>query len=468
MSLLITAFMEVLVFALLFGVIYIMLKRSVLLNLKQVNESLSLITQGDMDVRVNVRSNDEFSSLSDDINSTVDTLKKYIADAASRIDKELEVAKNIQLSSLPNVFPAYPQHKEFDIFAQMRPAKEVGGDFYDFYMTDDHTLYFLVADVSGKGIPAAMFMMRAKTELKNLTESGLELKEVFEACNNNLCDGNDAEMFLTCWMGRLDINTGILKYVNAGHNQPLLKHIDGSYEFFKTKSNFILAGMEDMIYKEHEIQLQEGDRLFLYTDGATEAVNIKEELYGDERLMNVLNEMNANSSKELCTNVQTSIDSFAGEAAQFDDITMVALGYKNTEVTVERRYESATFDDIPDVTDFICDELDKLRCSAKMSTQISIVIDEVYSNIVKFAYPEHPSLVIVRFHTDGLENVNITFIDKGPQYNPLLREDPDTNLNAQQREIGGLGIFVVKKTMDKVDYEYKDNQNILTITKRIS
>ena len=230
-----------------------------------------------MNVTVDVRSNTEFSSLSDDINSTVTTLKRYIAEAAARIDKELEYAKQIQLSALPTNFP---KDEDYSIYAQMMAAKEVGGDFYDFYKLNDTTVAFLAADVSGKGIPAAMFMMTAKTIIKDLAESGMTVNDIFTKANEKLCENNESGMFVTAWMGILDLTTGNLQFANAGHNPPVLKRRDGSFEYLKTRAGFVLAGMEGVRYRVGELTLYPGDRLFLYTDGVPEATNADNKLYG--------------------------------------------------------------------------------------------------------------------------------------------------------------------------------------------
>ena len=263
-------FMQVLIFAALFIFIYILIKRVIIDNLKKINDTLACIAEGDLNVTVDVRSNEEFSSLSDDINSTVETLKRYIAEAAARIDKELEYAKQIQLSALPVNFP---KGKNYNIYAQMIAAKEVGGDFYDFYQLTDNTVAFLVADVSGKGIPAAMFMMTAKTILKDLAERGLSVDEIFTMANEKLCENNESMMFVTAWMGILNTETGQLQFANAGHNPPLLKRADGSFEYLKTTAGFVLAGMEGMQYRCGELTLQPQDRIYLYTDGVSEATD---------------------------------------------------------------------------------------------------------------------------------------------------------------------------------------------------
>ncbi len=323
----ITTGMEIVVFAALFIMIFFLVNKLVVKNIHRINESLSEITEGNLETVVNVRSHEEFDALSNDINSTVDTLKKYIADAAARIDAELAFAKAIQHSSLPSVFPPYPNRRDFDIHATMHTAKEVGGDFYDFYFLDEENLAFLIADVSGKGIPAAMFMMTSKTVIKSYAESGMSVEEVFTHANEKLCEGNDAGMFVTAWMGILNTTTGKVTFANAGHNPPLVKHADGSFEYLKTRPGFVLAGMEGIRYRKNEIQLEPGDAIYLYTDGVTEATDLNNELYGEERLLDILKKNADASSEKLCEAVKSDVDAFVGKAPQFDDITMLSLIY---------------------------------------------------------------------------------------------------------------------------------------------
>ena len=329
LSIYITAFMLFVVFGALFILVYLLIKKLIVSNIRKINNSLAEITGGNLDVVVDVRSNEEFASLSDDINSTVVTLKGYIAEAAARIDKELEFAKTIQYSALPSVFPPYPNRTEFEIYASMTTAKEVGGDFYDFYLLGENRLAFLIADVSGKGIPAAMFMMTSKTLIKSLAEAGNEINDVFTLANEKLCENNDAGMFVTAWMGILDLKTGKVDFANAGHNPPLIRRKDGSFEYLKCCAGFILAGMDGIRYRKSELQLEPGDEIFLYTDGVTEANDIEENAYGDDRLLILLNENKSADSKSLCELVKNDIDRFAGEAPQFDDITMLSLKYNN-------------------------------------------------------------------------------------------------------------------------------------------
>jgi len=468
LALYVNSFMEILVFAVLFGLIYLLIKRVVVNQIKNINRSLAQITGGNLDVVVDVRSNEEFASLSDDINSTVSTLKHYIAEASARIDAELEFAKNIQSSALPNKFPAFPKRRDVDIFATMHTAKEVGGDFYDFYMTGTDDLHFLIADVSGKGIPAAMFMMRAKTELKSLTEADMPINDVFTHGNAALCEGNDAGMFVTAWQGGIDLTTGLVQYANAGHNPPLVRHGDGKFDYVRSRAGFVLAGMDGVRYKTQELQLAPGDIIFLYTDGVTEATDANEKLYGEDRLLEAINAKEFASMEELCRYVKQDVDAFVGDAPQFDDITMVALKYIGTPPDPEIHFDAATTDDITAVTAFVEEQLEKMDCPMKTVFQINVAIDEIFSNIVRYGYPggAGPVTVQVAERIDP-HRVRIRFSDEGVPYNPLNNSDPDVTLSAEERGIGGLGIYMVRKTMDNVKYVYEDGKNILTITKKI-
>ena len=327
----VTTAMQIVIFSALFIMIFVLVKKLVVDNILKINGSLAAITDGKLDTVVDVRSHEEFAALSDDINSTVDTLKRYISDAEARIDAELAFAKAIQHSAIPTVFPPYPNRKEFEIQACMYTAKEVGGDFYDFYFVDEDTLAFLIADVSGKGIPAAMFMMTAKTLLKSYAESGMGVAEVLTQANNKLCESNEAGMFVTVWMGYLNTRTGEVTYANAGHNPPFIRHGDGSVEMIKSRPGLVLAGMEGIRYRANTVQLKPGDLLYLYTDGVTEATDVANNLYGEARLQAVLQQKNVGDVKTVCRQVKENVDIFVGDAPQFDDITMLALKYTPAE-----------------------------------------------------------------------------------------------------------------------------------------
>ncbi len=247
---------------------------------------------------------------------------------ALKTEAELGVASQIQASILPYTFPAFPERKEFDIFATMDTAKEVGGDFYDFFLVGENKLAVVMADVSGKGVPAALFMMIARTLIKNETLSGHEPSEIFEKVNDQLCENNDAEMFVTAFLGILDMEKKVMTVVNAGHNPPLLRHCGQNFEWLKIKPGFVLAGMNGVPYKQYEIPFEPGDDLFLYTDGVTEAVNPRLELYSEERLFKELNSISKDTPiADTIHTIRGSIDTFAQGASQADDITMLMLRY---------------------------------------------------------------------------------------------------------------------------------------------
>ncbi|MGN0460359.1 MAG: SpoIIE family protein phosphatase [Ruminococcus sp.] len=450
--------MEVIIFSALLFLIYYSIKRVVVENIHKVNNSLVNITDGDLSVKVNVQGAEEFSSLSRDINKTVDALKGYIAQAEARIDKELEIARQIQHSALPSVFPPYPNRQDFDIFASMHTAKEVGGDFYDFYLLGENRLAILIADVSGKGIPAAMFMMTAKTQIKGLVESGLEVDEVLKKANNRLCENNEAGMFLTCWLGILDLETGLLKYVNAGHNPPVVRHGDGNFEYFCTNPNFLLASIENISYKSSKLQLYPRDRIFLYTDGVTEAIDSKNTLFGADRLLESLNTHSSLPVKELCSCVKKDVDSFAGDVPQFDDITMLALkiNYLQSKDTITLKPDSQSIDD---VYRFVDNRLKELGIDKKTDSKAKIVVDEIYSNIVNYS-----KATLAKISIDRDENIlTLKFQDNGTPYNPLKSKSPDVTLSSQERKVGGLGIHLVKNISHEMTYSHPEGMNTLTV-----
>ena len=461
-------FDQILIYGLMFVLLFQLLKKTVIQPLEKVNGTLENIVAGDLSTQVRERSSQEFSELSGGINTTVDALKGYIENANAHLEKELQVARDIQLSALPRTFPAFPGRKDLDIYAFTQPAKEVGGDFYDFYVTADGHFHILIADVSGKGIPAAMFMMRAKAQLKGLTEAGGSIEEVFRKANNALCEGNDAEMFVTVWMADIDPDTGEMRYASAGHNPPALQHKGGKFAFIPGRPGFVMGGMEDMRYRSQSLKLEPGDRLVLYTDGVTEASNIRSKLYGDDRLLATLNARAYASVELLAEATRRDVMDFTGEAPQFDDITMLAYDFIGHEKDKEIAFDHAALDDIPAVTEFVEAELEKLDCPMKTVMQLDIAVDEIYSNIVHYAYPKKPGPASVRFSfRPETRTVVLTFTDDGIPYNPVLKEDPDTTLDAQERQIGGLGIFMVKKSMDDMTYEYTGGKNILHLFKVI-
>ena len=258
----------------------------------------------------------------------VSALRSLIAKEAARIDRELDFARKIQSSTLNTTFPPYPHRMEFSLYAAMHAAREVGGDFYDFFLIDDDHLACVIADVSDKGIPAALFMMRAKTQIKNGLLLNRPLGETIAAVNDRLCESNNENMFVTVFVAVLHVPTGQTRFVNAGHTPPLLRRSGEQFGWLRSAPDLALGVMTGIDYQEYEVELHAGDRLFWYTDGVTEAPDARNRLFGEERLLETLRAHKDTTLEELLAAVKNSIDLFAGEVPQFDDITMLALEYR--------------------------------------------------------------------------------------------------------------------------------------------
>ena len=330
-----TLFASLLVFilAVFFASFFIILKKLVIKGVEKTHASLSRIIGGDFEEKVNVTGALEFEELSQGINQTVDKLTGLIRAEEEHVKNELLNARYIQESAVPGTFPPYPGNEAFGLFAYVRPAKNVGGDFYDFFMTDDNTLAIVMADVSEKGMPAALYMMRAKTLIKTYAERGLSVEEVAAEVNRKLCEDGATEMFVTAWIGFLDIPSGVLSYVHAGHTLPIL--IGKEVSFVKQKINAVLGGFKKAGYVRQEVRLSRGDSLFLYTDGVTEAHDPDGNMYTDDRLLELISkkagEIDAADRNEFCREgcemVLTDVDRFVSDAEQYDDITMLWLKY---------------------------------------------------------------------------------------------------------------------------------------------
>ena len=441
-----------------------LLSRMINRPLRKLSLGVAELGGGDLDKHIEMRTRDEFGTLAAAFNKMTVDLKKSIEQAAQeqaekeRIGAELNVAANIQGSMLPCTFPAFPERSEFDIYAVMQPAKEVGGDFYDFFLINKRTLGVVIADVSGKGVPAALFMVISKTLIKNTVLSGKEPEAVFETVNKMLCENNNAGMFVTAFLGCLDIPTGKFTFVNAGHNLPLLRS-NGKFDWLKTQATFVLASLEDMFFSQHEITLKPGDELFLYTDGVTEAENNEKALFGNSLLLETANNNLDLPLNDFTMSINREIEKFADGAEQADDITMLVLRYKGLGLTVEAKLEN-----MDTVQDFINAPIE--GSPQKFQSQIRMVVDEIFSNIANYAYyPNTGDVTINVAVSDEAKGKSITlkFEDSGIAFDPFSSAAPDITLPVDEREIGGLGLFMVKNIVDSIDYQRTDGKNILTI-----
>ena len=372
--------------------------------------------------------------------------------------KELKMATDIQLAALPNVFPPFPDETSFDIWASMDTAKEVGGDFYDFYFTGSDRVLFLVADVSGKGVPAAMFMMRAKALIKSVAQTGKQIGQVFEEANDALCEGNSSNPFVTVWAGELNVRTGHVSYVNAGHNPPIVR-LGGKVEYLRSRPSLVLGAMAGARYRVNELQLEPGDEIYLYTDGIVEQHNAAGELFGDDRLLATV----AGCDKRRDGLLSTVIDDVRRHAAgaeQADDCTQLVLRYRGQPDTFSCEYKP-TMEDLAKASADLAKALEGVPDDC--ANIMMVASDEIFANIVRYSGAADWTLTVERtHHPDG---VRLVITDNGKPFDPLSHRDPDTTLCADEREVGGLGILIVKKTMSPVVYRRNNDRNILTMGK---
>ena len=316
----------------------ILLSKRIVKPLEAITKRVLSLGGNDLQFRMEdiYRTHDEIEALAESFAMLSGKTLEYIAQVErvtaekERIGAELSLATRIQADMLPNIYPAFPDRPEFDIYATMDPAKEVGGDFYDFFLIDDDHLCMVIADVSGKGVPAALFMMASKIILANNAMTGKSPAQILHDTNAAICANNREEMFVTVWLGILEISTGKLTAANAGHEYPVLKSADGSFELIKDKHGFVIGGMDSAKYKEYELQLQPGSKLFVYTDGVPEATNCDKELFGTERMLTALNAVTDKAPQQILENVRKAVDGFVRDAEQFDDLTMLCLEYSGT------------------------------------------------------------------------------------------------------------------------------------------
>lgn len=454
--------------AILSGVVWVVyMRRRIVVPVQQLSEAalnmVEHLEDGNSPELV-VKHDDELRVLADSFATMYCQVGAYIAKLETvtaekeRIGAELDVAAKIQSSMLPCIFPAFPDRNEFDIYATMDPAKEVGGDFYDFFMVDADHLAFVVADVSGKGVPAALFMVIGKTLIKDHTGLHDDLGEVFTEVNNILCASNSEEMFITAFEGVLNLKTGELRYVNAGHEIPFLCRKGGVFEPFKVRAGFVLAGMQGIRYRAGSIQLEPGDKVFQYSDGIPEAINSEKAPYGMKRLESVLAKNSEKAPSELLPLVKADVDAFVGDADQFDDITMLCIEFKGNgrkaEISLTPDAES-----VKTVAEFLDTTLEAWEIPMKVVSKLQIVADEIYSNIVRYSQAKNAKVTAVQNGTV----LSLRFEDDGKPYDPTTAAEPDITASAEEREIGGLGIFIVRNMMDSMDYRYKDGHNVLTL-----
>ena len=404
------------------------------------------------------------------ISSDSDRIKSFYAAEDARRAKDMAIAKAIQTSALPAPLAANPY---FHLSASMEPAREIGGDFYDFFLLNPTHLAFLVADVSGKGVTAALYMMTAKTLLKDAFLAVRDPAEAFAKVNDELCKNNSANMFLTAWGGVLDLESGIVTYANAGHNSPVKVQSGGGggckVDFVTEKSGPVLAFLDGAKYKSRTLQLQPGEALFLYTDGVTEALDGKGELFGEARLLDAIGAVSKPGAKMLCNVARMAVAAFSEGVPQADDITVLAVQYISRPKRYGRSFPPRQ-EGVSAASEFLDECIGKVEDGGDAGFKaalpaLHVILDEICSNIVRHSGASG-FVVDIELFADP-RSVKLTFIDDGKPYDPVSHADPDTSLPAEKRPIGGLGIMMVRKMSDSMGYERSHDRNFLTVEKRI-
>lgn len=451
---------------------YYIIKR-LLRPILQFAASANEIASGNLDSQLPaIHSQDEMKDLHDAFENMQNDLKNYITSltettsAKEKIESELHIARTIQMGMIPKIFPPYPERDDVDIYAMLQPAKEVGGDLYDFYI-NDNKLYFAIGDVSGKGVPASLLMAVTRSLFRTISSHFADVQKITDSINNAVSENNESFMFVTLFVGILDLNTGALSYCNAGHNAPVILTKDKEPFVMPVIPNLPIGVFQGFNFQQQEAIIPPGASIFLCTDGLNEAENINAELYGDDRMLNALSKMGNYSAQLVVERMHQDVNKHVGEAAQSDDLTMLVIGYK-TRIDLDRTLSLKNdMSQIEKLEPFFEALQEELGLSVELGMQLNLAIEEVIANCIMYAYCGEVDKDI--FLKARMENRNLIFtvVDYGFPFDPTTKVDPDITLSAEDRPIGGLGVFLVKKIMDKVDYSRIDNANILIMTKKI-
>lgn len=442
--------------------LYVALKRNIIKPINKLMHIANKISHGE-NVKIKIDKPEEFAMLASTFDKMTQDIKS-VTKEREKINSELSIAKAIQLSSLPNVFPAFPDNTDFDIYAYMAPAKEVGGDFYDFYFIDDKNLLFLIADVSGKGVPAALFMMTVKTLISNMVQMSGPSKELIKNINKKICENNSQGFFVTMLSGVVNTKTGKVIFVNCGHNPPMIKRNGDKFEYLKMNSNIALGVFEDIDFELYETELAPGDIIFTYTDGVTEATNTQGEMFGEDKLEECMSNIDENSDVyEIINHVKNEVSNFAGAAEQSDDITMLTFKYQKSEKRRLKQYKApASMANYRAFYTWLHNECKEFNISPELMNKIDMCAEEIYANVSFYAYNGEIGDINVLMKKSE-KYVVVVFKDNGIEYNPLEKPDPDITLPPEDRPLGGLGIFMVKEMADDILYERINNRNVLAL-----
>ncbi len=394
-----------------------------------------------------------------------------IKDQKERMEDELNVGHEIQMSIIPLVFPPFPDHDEFSVFAALEPAREVGGDFYDYYFIDEERFCFCIGDVSGKGVPAALFMAMAKTLIKSRAADDRSEESILTHVNDELSADNNKCMFVTIFIAILNIRTGELVYTNAGHNPPYLKRKDGTLQRLDQRHGPVIGAVEGMVYTEGRDTMEPGDLLLLYTDGVTEAMDVEDRLFSENRLKQLLTSMDTDDVDKVVDNTVVAVKAFEGEAEQADDITVLSLAFHGSPrdaLKAERRIVIKNhLPEITAVNEKFETFAEKFDIPRPITMKFNIVFDELLKNVISYAYRDDEEHNIeIRMERVG-KRLTVTITDDGVPFNPLSVATPKTDLALADREAGSMGIHLVRNLVDDVFYQRRIDKNVLTLTSHL-
>ncbi len=403
------------------------------------------------------------------VNAKLNDAYRIIKVSKDRMEEELNIGREIQMSMIPLTFPAFPEREEFSIYALLQPANEVGGDFYDFYFLNDDKICFCIGDVSGKGVPAALFMAVTKTLIHSWAQDDHSTASILTHVNETLSQDNKTCMFVTLFVGILEVSTGEVTYTNAGHNPPYLRRAKGNLERVDQPHGPVVGAMEGMAYGESKLQMEKNDLFFLYTDGVTEAMDHNDELFTEERLTKILGKNSAFPAEDTVVEILSEVNKFEAQAVQSDDITVLGLEYLGCReegtpplfcITLKNRLS-----ELDDLKSRFSQFADENAISLSTARTINVVIDELLGNIMNFAYKDKMSHNIEFKAELKDDRMELTVIDDGIPFNPILSKTPDISKTLEEREIGGLGIHVVKNLVDELSYERRNDRNVLNMVK---
>jgi sigma-B regulation protein RsbU (phosphoserine phosphatase) len=412
----------------------------------------------------------EIRSKNWELQESLDNLRRTRS-AKERMESELNIGAEIQMSMLPLEFPAFPERADFDVHAALYPAREVGGDFYDLFLIDDNHFCFCVGDVSGKGVPAALFMAVTKTLIKSRAANDLSPASILSHVNSELSHRNESCMFVTVFLGILDLRSGDVAYGNAGHNPPYLKRANGELERIDQRHGPVIGAADGLAYRQDHLVMDAGDLLFLYTDGVTEAMDVDETLYSEDRLRDLLAEKDLSSVERA---VQVGVDdvwAFQGEAEQADDVTVLSVVYEGRTVAVEaQRLELRIvnrLEEIDRVNSEVSAFAERHGLETKTRRTLNLVFDELLNNAISYAYEDDEQHEIDLTVAMTESRLYATISDDGMPFNPFDNRTPDIELSVEERPIGGLGVHLVLNVMDHVTYERRGSRNVISMEKQL-